>query len=231
MSIFNDITVIIPLRAGSKGMPNKNITELEGKPLYMHAVDLARECGAARIIITTDIDEVLQEDFDNQVDLLIRPTNLCSDHTPMSPVLVDAIVKAKVTGVVVLLQPTSPLRSAQDLKACLDLFEHENCDIVITLSKCDSNVLKWGQLTNDGLFNPFSGGKYVFSNRQSLPSVYKPNGAIYVFSAEWLTFHKNLGSAKSIYGVLMPASRSHDIDTLEDFTLCQELLINLKDKK
>ena len=55
MSAVKDFTVIIPLRAGSKGMPNKNITELDGKPLYMHAVDLARKSGAARIIITTDI--------------------------------------------------------------------------------------------------------------------------------------------------------------------------------
>ena len=231
MSLVKNFTVIIPLRAASKGMPNKNITELDGKPLYMHAVDLASKGGAARIIVTTDIEEVLYEEFDYQVDVVARPKNLCSDSAPISPVLVHAIEKAKVTGVVVLLQPTSPLRSVEDLKACLDLFECDGSDLVLTLADSDSSVLKWGQLTNDGLFHPFAGGKYVFNNRQTLPSVYKPNGAIYVFSAEWLIFHKNLGRAKTISGVQMPASRSHDIDTLEDFTLCQELLMNLKDKK
>ena len=231
MSLVKNFTVIIPLRAGSKGMLHKNITELDGKPLYMHAVDLAKKGGATRIIITTDIDEVLHEEFDNHIDIVARPENLCIDSATMSPVLVHAIEKAKVTGVVVLLQPTSPLRSLEDLISCLDLFECSSSDLVLTLVDTDSSVLKWGQLTNDGLFHPFASGKYVFDNRQSLPSVSKPNGAIYVFSAEWLISNKNLGNAKSISGVLMPASRSHDIDTLEDFTLCQELLMNLKDKK
>lgn len=226
-----NFTVIIPLRAGSKGMPNKNITELDGKPLYMHAVDLANKSGALRIIITTDIDEVFHKEFSSHIEVIARPENLCNDSATMSPVLVHAIEKAKVTGVVVLLQPTSPLRSLEDLMNCLDLFERNGSDVVLTLALSDSSVLKWGQLTDDGLFHPFGGGNYLFNNRQSLPSVYKPNGAIYVFSAEWLIFHKNLSSAKTISGVLMPSSRSHDIDTLDDFTLCQELLMNLKDKK
>ena len=90
MSVAKNFTVIIPLRAGSKGMPNKNITDLDGKPLYMHAVDLAIKGGAARIIITTDIEEVLHEEFHYQVDVVSRPKNLCSDFAPMSPVLVHA---------------------------------------------------------------------------------------------------------------------------------------------
>ena len=231
MSVSKNFTVIIPVRAGSKGMANKNITELDGKPLYMHAVDLAKMANAVRIIITTDVNEIIQSSLDNGLEVVARPEKLCSDAAPMSPVLVHAIEKAKVSGVVVLLQPTSPLRSLEDLMACLDLFERYGSDMVLTLTDSDSSVLKWGELSLNGLFQPFADGKYVFSNRQSLPPVYKPNGAIYVFSAEWLLIHKKLGNAKTISGVKMPASRSHDIDTLEDFALCQELLISLKEKK
>jgi len=224
VSLSQDFTVIIPLRAGSKGLPNKNITELNGKPLYMHAVDLAIEAKASRIILTTNIVKVLQLKLTGQVEVLSRPEVLCCDTTPMSPVLLHAIEEADVHGTVVLLQPTSPLRSIEDLRGALDLFEHSESDLVLTLTVADSSVLKWGELSGEGFFQPLSSTKYVFSNRQSLPKVYKPNGAIYVFSAEWLRSNKDIGKAIAISGVNMPDCRSHDIDTLEDFALCQKIL-------
>ena len=84
--------------------------------------------------------------------------------------------------------------------------------------------MKWGELSIDGSFRPLSNMKYIFSNRQSLPSVCKPNGAIYIFKAEWLIKNKELQNAKSISGVEMPDTRSHDIDTIEDLILCEEIL-------
>ena len=229
MSFSQNFTVIIPLRAGSKGLPNKNITELDGKPLYLHAVDLALEAGASRIIVTTNIEEIFQSKLDERVEVLGRPEKLCSDTMAMSPVLLHAIEKLVVRGIVVLLQPTSPLRSLEDLRASLDLFEHSGSDLVLTVTLADSSVLKWGELNEDGFFQPLSKVKHVFSNRQSLPAVYKPNGAVYVFSAEWLLKNKTIVNAQTISAVKMPNSRSHDIDTLEDFALCHEILMKSRD--
>ena len=146
----------------------------------------------------------------------------------MSRVLLHAIKKLKVRGVVVLLQPTSPMRSLKDLRASVDLFERSESDLVLTVSTADSSVLKWGELSESGLFRPLSSPKHVFSNRQSLPPVYKPNGAVYVFRAEWLIKNKVLNHAKTISGVKMPEKRSYDIDTLEDFARCQKILTNLR---
>lgn len=229
MSSTQYFTVIIPLREGSKGLPNKNITELDGEPLYLYAVDLALEANASRIIVTTNIDKVFQSKLDKQIEILSRPEKLCCDNSTMSQVLLHAIKKLEVRGVVVLLQPTSPLRSLQDLRASLDLFERSGSDLVLTVTAADSSVLKWGELSDNGFFRPLSSVKHVFSNRQSLPPVYKPNGAVYVFNAEWLLKNKALNNAKTISGVKMPKIRSYDIDTLEDFALCQEILTDSRE--
>ena len=231
MSFNKNFTVIIPLREGSVGLPNKNIKELNGKPLYLYAVDLAIEADSARIIVTTNIDKVLESEFDEKIELLSRPQELCTDSIEMSPVLLHAIEKLEVQGTVVLLQPTSPLRSLKDLKASIDLFESSGSDIVLTVTSADHSVLKWGELSIDGSFRPLSNMKYIFSNRQSLPSVCKPNGAIYIFKAEWLIKNKELQNAKSISGVKMPDTRSHDIDTIEDLILCEEILKNSEDNR
>jgi len=231
VSFNENFTVIIPLREGSVGLPNKNIKELNGKPLYLYAVDLAIEADSARIIVTTNIDKVLESEFDEKIELLSRPQELCTDSIEMSPVLLHAIEKLEVQGTVVLLQPTSPLRSLKDLKASIDLFESSGSDIVLTVTSADHSVLKWGELSIDGSFRPLSNMKYIFSNRQSLPSVCKPNGAIYIFKAEWLIKNKELQNAKSISGVEMPDTRSHDIDTIEDLILCEEILKNSEDNR
>ena len=231
MSFNENFTVIIPLREGSVGLPNKNIKELNGKSLYLYAVDLAIEADSARIIVTTNIDKVLESEFDEKIELLSRPQELCTDSIEMSPVLLHAIEELEVQGTVVLLQPTSPLRSLKDLKASIDLFESSGSDIVLTVTSADHSVLKWGELSIDGSFRPLSNMKYIFSNRQSLPSVCKPNGAIYIFKAEWLIKNKELQNAKSISGVEMPDTRSHDIDTIEDLILCEEILKNSEDNR
>ncbi len=224
-------TVIIPLRDGSKGLTNKNIQELNGKSLYLYTLDTALKSGATRIILTTNIDTVLKSEFDNKIELLRRPEELCSDSAEMSPVLLHAIEKLEIEGTVVLLQPTSPLRNLEDLKLSLDLFENSISDIALTVTPVDRSVLKWGELSTDGSFRPLSDPKYVFSNRQSLPLIYKPNGAIYVFKAEWLLKNKELKNAKTISGIEMPVNRSHDIDTMEDLILCEELLKNSQENR
>lgn len=227
MSFSRDFTVIIPLRSGSKGLPNKNIMKFDGKPLYLHTADLAKEANASRIIITTNIEQVLQSKLDDRIEIIRRPERLCSDIMTMSPVLLHAVKYSKVQGTVVLLQPTSPLRSLEDLKASIDLFERSQSDLVLTVTVADAGVLKSGELSVDGFFRPISSLEHVFSNRQSLPPVFKPNGAVYVFNAQWLLKHTTLSNAKTISAVRMPEIRSHDIDTLEDFAFCQGILTNL----
>ena len=89
-------TAVIPLRAGSKGLPGKNTRGLAGKPLYRHAVDLALAAGASRVILSTDIPELLTAAVPPGVQTLERPADLCGDAVPMAPVLIQALQATNV---------------------------------------------------------------------------------------------------------------------------------------
>lgn len=215
-------TAVIPLRAGSKGLPSKNIRPLAGKPLYRHAVDQALAAGAARVVITTDMPEVLWAELPTQVALVERPAELAGDNVPMAPVLQHALQTADVHGTVVLLQATSPLRRPADIEAALGVFAGGYFELVMSVTEADRGVLKWGTLRGNR-FQPLSDPAHCFANRQSLPAVVRPNGAIYVTDADG--FVARGGFVSERIGVLqMPLERSQDIDSLEDFERCEALL-------
>lgn len=215
-------TAVIPLRAGSKGLPGKNTRLLAGKPLYRHAVDAALEAGAYRVILTTDIPEVMSASYPLAVQTIQRPLALCGDAVPMAPVLSHALQAAACEGTVVLLQATSPMRQASDIQAALHVFASGQHELVMSVTEADRGVLKWGRLDGDR-FMPLSEPAFCFANRQSLPPVVRPNGAVYVMNAEW--FLKRGSFVSERIGVLqMSAERSQDIDTLADFERCEASL-------
>lgn len=216
-------TAVIPLRGGSKGLPGKNTRSLAGKPLYRHAVDLALAAGASRVLISTDIPEVLASELPHSVQALHRPPELCGDTVPMAPVLVHALQTAKVQGPVVLLQATSPLRQVADVQAALQRLATGAFDLVMSVTDAERSVLKWGQVQPDGSFVPLSSPEHCFANRQSLPPVYKPNGAVYAMLAQWFIEQQSFVSER-IGTVVMPPERSFDIDNMADFVLCESLL-------
>lgn len=215
-------TAVVPLRAGSKGLPGKNTRLLAGKPLYRHAVDLALAAGAQRVIVTTNIPEVLSAALPPSVQTVERPTDLCGDAVPMAPVLAHALQCAGCEGTIVLLQATSPLRQVADVQAAIDVFASGRHELVMSVTEADRGVLKWGCVDGDR-FLPLSDPAYCFSNRQSLPTVVKPNGAIYVLNAEWFLARGSFVSER-IGLVHMSAERSQDIDTLADFESCEAAL-------
>jgi len=215
-------TAVIPLRAGSKGLPGKNLRPLAGIPLYRHALDQALAAGAARVVITTDLPAVLAAALPPQVTCVPRPPELAGDTVPMAPVLVHALQQAGVQGTVVLLQATSPLRTPADIRAALDLYASGDFGLVMSVTEADRGVLKWGRLDGQR-FVPLSAPEHCFANRQSLPPVVRPNGAVYVFNAARLVATGSL-AADAVGVVSMPAERSHDIDNLNDFEQAERLL-------
>jgi CMP-N-acetylneuraminic acid synthetase len=215
-------TAVIPLRAGSKGLPSKNIRPLAGKPLYRHAVDQALQAGASRVVITTDIPEVLWAELPAQVALVERPAELAGDTVPMAPVLQHALHTADSHGTVVLLQATSPLRQSRDIEAALAVFAGGYFELVMSVTSADRGVLKWGTLRGNR-FQPLSSPEHCFANRQSLPPVVRPNGALYVLNAERFVASGSFVSER-IGVVEMPAERSLDIDSLDDFERCEAAL-------
>ena len=209
-------TAVIPARAGSKGAPGKNTGELAGKPLWRWSVDQARGAGAAKIVVSTDIQEIIHSVHEDGLMVAERSSELAGDDVPMGPVLMDLLAdKAFAGDTIVLLQPTSPLRRIEDISNALDVFAQPDVELAMTVTEADAGVLKFGTIDGDH-FKPLRDAKHCFSNRQSLPQVFRPNGAVYVFGRDWF-LHNGGFETDNIGAVVMPTDVSQDIDTEEDF--------------
>ncbi|HKL69555.1 acylneuraminate cytidylyltransferase family protein [Salibaculum sp.] len=214
---------LVPLRAGSKGLPGKNTRELAGKPLWRHAVDQARAAGIARVLVSTDIGSLLSAPPEQDLQLCPRPAALAGDTVPMDAVL-RHVLAHDVTGpaTIVLLQATSPLRRPADITAALELHVQGDFDLVLSATRADSGVLKWGKV-DGAAFVPLSDPAHCFANRAELPPVYRPNGAVYVFDAGWFRSSGTLAGGR-IGMVEMPPERAADIDNSEDFAAVESRL-------
>ena len=130
MEQYINTTVLIPIRAGSKGLPGKNIRPFAGLPLFMHTVKQAKEVGIPDIVISTDIDQVLRFKFDSSVHLLERPVKLASDNSSMEEVIFHAINKLSIKGTIILLQVTSPLRTNESIVEALRLYKENSYELL-----------------------------------------------------------------------------------------------------
>jgi N-acylneuraminate cytidylyltransferase len=216
-------TAIIPLRQGSKALPRKNVLPLAGKPLYRYAVDAALAAGASQVIISTNIAEVLTANLPSKVIAIARPEALCTDTSDMATVLLHLIQTEALQGTLVLLQATSPLRTSAHIQAGLAMFDSAQTSLVMAVTAAERSVLKWGFL-QDGRFMPVSNPDYCFSNRQQLPAMVRPNGALYVFNAAQFLQHGGFDS-RHIAALEMSEADSLDIDNASDFAACEAVLL------
>ncbi|MCL1629148.1 acylneuraminate cytidylyltransferase family protein [Roseibaca sp. V10] len=218
---------IVPLRAGSKGLPGKNTRLLAGRPLYAHALEQARAAGISPALVTSDIAELASAELGPGARFAPRPAHLAQDTTPMDAVL-DHVLTHDAPGpaTIVLLQATTPLRAPQDIARAIALHATGEHALVMSATRAESGVLKWGTAEN-GRFVPLSrDAAHCFTNRAELPPVYRPDGAVYVFDADAYRRAGSLG-ALAVHGVGMvetPLDRAFDIDTLADFSRVEALL-------
>ena len=212
----------IPLRAGSKGLPNKNILRLRDKELYMYSVEQALRT-TQKCFISTDIESILLREFHKDVEVFKRPQELAGDLIVMKDVILDFLKRFSINDLsIILLQATSPLRMDEDIENCKRLFNKGDYSMVMSLSNKNKVSTKFGFVYGEK-FLPFS-DKFLFSNRQQIPNVYGPNGAIYIFKAKDF-MQKRTFPVDQIGAYFMPTERSLDIDSLEDFKLVEKQLI------
>ena len=214
---------VVPARAGSKSLHRKNVAPLLGKPLFHYTIEAALSAGLDEVILSTDIHELLTASLPTRVRAVRRPERTAGDDAPMSLVLrhiVDEVIEED--ALIVLLQPTSPLRTADHIKCALTRYRRGDATMVMTVTAVDNSVLKCG-FVDDGLFRAVRRTEDLFSNRQALPQLYKPNGAVYVFSAEAFRTCGQL-PASAIAVVEMSPEDSLDIDTEADLRDCAQRL-------
>ncbi len=218
------ILALIPARGGSKGIPRKNIKPIAGRPLIGWTIAAARACSRiAQVVVSTDDAEIAQVAAGCGATVpFLRPAELARDDTPgVAPVL-HAIEQLTGYDYVMLLQPTSPLRSVQDIEAAIDLAFARNADSVVSVTEPDAHPMWTFQLDEAGHLRRLLDMPSAV-RRQDLPLVYALNGAIYLARIEWLRRTGMLVTPDTL-ALPMPRERSVDIDTPMDWKFAEILL-------
>ena len=215
-------------------MPRKNVLDLAGKPLIAHTIDAAKASQLLdRTIVSTDDKEIA--DVARRLGASVpfmRPDELSQDGTTSYAVLAHSVRWLDENedyrpDYVMLLQPTSPFRTAQDIDNCIQTALDKDADGVVSLSKSKTHPLWMKYISDDGQiseYEPQKGGPSAsYTLRQNLPTIYGVNGAVYLVKREVLVEQNTFYTSRT-YAYIMPADRSLDIDTAWDFRIADLVL-------
>lgn len=222
---------IIPARGGSRGIPRKNVRPLCGRPLIAYSIDVAlevRKLLGGYILVSTDDCEIADAARAEGLTVdYMRPAILGGDSVGSREVMLDAMEWAKSQGIVfdtvILLQPTSPLRISADVLDAVAVYRSHEPDMVVSVCESEDNPYY-------NLFEPDADGNLqvckgsgLYTRRQDVPKVYRYNGAVYVINAESLR-RMPMGAFPRRMPSLMPASRSLDLDTEDDWLMLEAFM-------
>jgi len=220
------VLALIPARGGSKGIPQKNIISLAGKPLIAWTIEAAKRSQYIdRLVLSSDCSNIqaVAREYGCGVPFN-RPAELATDEASTMDVVLDTLKRITGYDILVLLQTTSPLRLAADIDGCLEaLIESKAPACVSVRAALDHPYLSY-RITGNGKISPYavptSGGSL---RRQDLPPAWCLNGAVYVAHAQWLCQSGSFICAET-QSYCMPTERSIDIDTPSDLMLAENIL-------
>lgn len=223
--------VLICARGGTKGLPGKNIRPLNGVPLIGWSINTAIELdGAPRIIVSTDSTEIakIAKEFGAEVPF-IRPAHLAQDNSPEWLVWRHAINYIEKNdkeeiGALIVLPVTAPLRSVDDINACIDKFENSKVDSVITVSEASRSPY-FNMTANDdnGYASLVIAPKDQITRRQDAPQVYDMTTVAYVVNVNFVKSYNGIFEGR-VKSVTIPRERAIDIDNLMDFKIAECIL-------
>ena len=216
---------IIPARGGSKGLPRKNVRMLAGKPLIgwtIEAALLSRYID--RLILSSDNQAIIDTavSFGCEVPF-VRPAELAQDDTPGIVPILHALEQLPGYDIVVVLQPTSPLRSVADIDGCLDFSTRESAAVCVSVTLASKSPEWMFTMDENHRLKSFCRSENLPSKRQDLSASFTPNGALFVGLVDYLKSRKSFYTDNTL-GYVMPKERSLDIDDEVDFLVCECLL-------
>lgn len=229
-----NILGLIPARSGSKGLPRKNIKPLLGKPLIAWTIEQSLASKYLdRVVVSTDDKEVaeISKKYGAEVPFM-RPKELAEDNAKGIDVVLHTIDwleendQRKQYDLLMLLQPTSPLRKSEDIDKVIELLLLKKAKAIVSVCEVDHHPLWANILPEDGCMKNFIRKEIMNKNRQELPIFYRLNGAIYLSYCNYIKERKSF-FGKDTFAYIMPKSRSVDIDDEIDFKLV-EILIKLQ---
>lgn len=227
------ILAVIPARGGSKGIPKKNLARLRNLPLIGYSIKAAMSSKMFEdIVVSTDDPEIMKVSAEIGAQTpFIRPSNLASDSALSAPVVEHALLEMESQknykyDAIMLLQPTSPLRTDQHIRSAIDIFINHECDSVVSVTSVGGNhPLRMKKILPDGrLENYVEQGFWNLRPRQELPPIFIRNGAIYLIKREAFLQEKSL-IANNCFAYEMSANDSVNIDSELDLMLAEQLLI------
>lgn len=219
------VLAIIPARGGSKGVPRKNIRKLAGKPLLAWTIEEGKKSKYIdRLIVSSEDLEIIEVAKSCGCDVpFIRPKDLSLDHTSGVEPVIHALKELPEYDYVVLLQPTSPLRLAEDIDGCIEKLQATGAPVCVSVTESEKSPYWMYTLQKNDVMKPLIQQDIIVTRRQDLPPIYALNGAVYVAQTKWLLETKSFLTEQTT-AFIMPKSRSYDIDTEEDFLLCEWMM-------
>lgn len=219
---------LIPARGGSKGLPNKNIKLLNGKPLIAYTIEAALQAKEiSRVIVSTDYENIKEVALEYGAEVpFLRPDSLATDSSSSLDVFRYTINRLEEEGNIVInnfvvLQPTSPLRTSKHIEEAIVLFKEKGANAVVSYCKEYHSIFWHKKIDHNGkIINIFEGN--FSKNRQEIQETYFPNGAIYVFDKNYIFSTKDY--SKDCYAYIMDRKYSIDIDTMDDFLYAEFLM-------
>ncbi|PTX16339.1 N-acylneuraminate cytidylyltransferase [Halanaerobium congolense] len=222
------ILAIIPARSGSKGLKDKNIKCLNGKPMINYTIEAALKNEVfSNVVVSTDSQKYADIARKAGAEVpFIRPDNLAKDESTTNEVILHAISEMENTNdeydCFMLLQPTSPLRTAENIKKAYSLFKGKNANAVVSVCETDHSPL-W----SNTLDNSLSLDNFLDDNknkrRQELPTYYRLNGAIYLAQVDYYKIYNDFYNNNS-FAYIMNKKESVDVDDIIDFRLAEILI-------
>lgn len=223
------ITALIPARGGSKRLPRKNIKLLYGKPLIAWTIEAAKKSKYIdSVVVSTDDFEIKEvaEKFGASVPFL-RPENLSNDTASSFDVVKHAIEFLninKVNHLIVLLQPTSPLRTVEELDEALELFINKKASGVVSVSECEHSPMWSNTLPENGCLSDFIRPEVQGKRSQDLPKFFRLNGSIYIYKTLSLLEQEKIFFNNNVYGFETSLETAVDIDTALDFLVAETIM-------
>lgn len=220
---------IIPARSGSKGLKDKNIKLLNGKPLMWYSIDAARRSDSFDVIfVSTDSDVYAKIAKEAGADChFLRSEANSSDKASSWDTVREVLQRFDDEGKnfdeIMLLQPTSPLRTHEDIKSAIELMKDKKALAIESLTEMDHSPLWSNTLPQDRSMENFF-NEYSNMPRQALPTYYRENGAIYLLKRELLDKTDAEIFSSRCYAYIMPRERSIDIDVELDFKLAELIM-------
>ena len=224
---------LITARGGSKGLPRKNVLPINGIPLIGFTINAAQKCElVSEVYVSTDDAEIAEISEQFGAKVIQRPGHLASDTASSIDVISHAIEwlteRQELFEEMVLLQPTSPLRTCTHLSEALTQYTERNASLVISVFEPGHTPIKSYIQSSDGSLNGLYSNEAPYQRRQDLPKAFQPNGAIYVFSVA--EFKKiNHFPRTNVFPYIMSEANSADIDTIEDLNIVEKRLKELSE--